>query len=62
VIPRNRTRADKRAGGLRELSVWLTSADREAVHSEAVRRGLSDSGLVKEWVAYLREERPEGQE
>ena len=49
----NKTRAEKRASGLAELSVWISPDERDAIRSEAERLNVSVAYLVAEWAKKL---------
>lgn len=52
-IPKNRTRAQRRASGGVAIEVELTAEQRAAIDAEARRLGLSRAGTVAKWADSL---------
>ena len=50
---RNRTRAERAAVGIVDLSVSIRAELREAIDAEAAAQGLSRAGLVTKWAQSL---------
>lgn len=50
---RNRTRAERAAIGIVDLSVSIRAELRDAIDAEAAAQGLSRAGLVTKWAQSL---------
>ena len=50
---RNRTRAERAAVGIVDLSVSIRAELRDAIDTEAAAQGLSRAGLVAKWAQSL---------
>ncbi len=54
---RNRTRAERAAAGIVDLSVSIRSELRDAIDTEAAAQGLSRAGLIAKWAQSIDKKR-----
>ena len=54
---RNRTRAERAAAGIVDLSVSIRAELRDAIDAEAAAQGLSRAGLIAKWAQSIDKKR-----